>query len=224
MPLDPGSSWTPEGGFEPRAGDWWTDREARLEEEAARIRPTLERQAEIEAARTLDFRTFADYFEAFSRAVPFPVRKATLGRPVVFEVPSGVDGKGTRPFWSIDVPAHRVLALAAPPDDAACIIRIPEGVLAEAIDSRITHFAQGSMRIRTHLKPGGASVDLAFWGLIMVWEIGYLPMRNDLSVRFVDALWRRRREAYDAVAALTHRGDGTMLERMAGNFSALTDD
>ena len=219
VPLDPGSAWTPEGGFELRAGDWWTDREARLEEEVERIQPTLDRQAALEATRTLDFRTFADYFEEFARAVPYPVRKATLGRPIVFEVPTGVDGNGTRPFWSIDLPRRRVLALDAPPDDAACIIRIPEGVLAEAIDSRITHFAQGSMRIRTHLKPGGATVDLAFWGLIMVWEIGYLPIRNDLHLRFFDALWRRRREAYDSIAALTSRGEGGMLERMAGNFS-----
>ncbi|MGZ8765652.1 MAG: MBL fold metallo-hydrolase [Acidimicrobiia bacterium] len=224
VPLDPGSSWTPGGGFEPREGDWWTDREARLEEEVTRIQPALDRQAEIEAARTLDFRTFADYFEAFARAVPLPVRKAALGRPVAFEVPSGVDERGGRPFWTIDFLARRVLALHAPPDDAACIIRIPEGVLADALDNRITHFAQGSMRIRTHLRPGGTPVDLAFWGLIMVWEIGYLPIRNDLSLRFVDALWRRRREAYDSFAALTIRGEGGLLERMAGNFSPSAAD
>jgi len=224
VPLDPGSSWTPDGGFELRPGDWWTDREARLAEEVARIQPTLDRQAELEAARTVDFRTFADYFEAFARAVPYPVRKATLGRPVVFEVPSGVDGAGTRPYWTIDFTARRVLALREPPDDAACIIRIPEGVLADAIDHRITHFAQGSMRIRTHLRPGGAPVDLAFWGLIMVWEIGYLPIRNDVSLRFADALWRRRREAYDSVTALTTRGNGSVLERMAGNFSPPAPD
>jgi hypothetical protein len=218
VPLDPGSAWTPEGGFEPRQGDWWTDREARLEEEAARIRPTLDREREIEAARTVDFRTFADYFESFARAVPYPVRKLALARPVVFEVPSH-----PRPFWTIDFSTRRVLALRTPPDDAASIIRIPEGVLADAIANRITHFAQGSMRIRTHLKPGGASTDLAFWGLMMVWEIGYLPLHRDVSVRFADALWRRRREGYDALAALTGPG-GTVLERMAGNFSPPGDE
>ncbi len=219
VPLDPGSSWTPAGGFEPRPGDWWTDREARLAEEVARIQPTLDRQAELESTRTLDFRTFADYFESFARAVPYPVRKATLNRPVVFEVPSS-----PRPFWAIDFLARRVLQLHAPPDDTACIIRIPEAVLADAIANKVTHFAQGAMRIRTHLKPGGATVDLAFWGLIMVWEIGYLPIRHDINLRFVDALWRRRREAYDSFAALTSRGEGGVLERMAGNFSPPTDD
>ena len=147
-----------------------------------------------------------------------------LGRPVVFQVPSGVDGAGTRPFWSIDFGARRVLALHAPPEDTACIIRIPEAVLADAIDNRVTHFAQGSMRIRTHLRPGGTPVDLAFWGLVLVWEIGYLPLRADLSLRFVDALWRRRREVADSITALTSRGEGGPLERLAGNFSPPTPD
>lgn len=217
--LDPGSSWTPESGFDLHHGDWWTNRAAHIEEERTRIRPTLDRQRELEASRTLDFRTFADYFEEFARAIPMPVRRATLGRPVVFEVPSA-----DRPFWTIEFRTKRVLALRRPPDDAACIIRIPEGVLAEAIDSRITHFAQGSMRIRTHLRPGGTSTDLAFWGLIMVWEIGYLPLRRDLNVRFAEVLWRRRREGYDAVAALVRSGgSGTMLERMAGTFTPPPD-
>jgi hypothetical protein len=58
----------------------------------------------------------------------------------------------------------------------------------------------------------------------MVWEIGYLPISNDVSLRFVDALWRSRREAYDSFSALTARGDGGLLERMAGNFSPPTSD
>lgn len=216
--MNPGDSWDRNRGFQLADDDWWSDREPLLQREIERITPTIERQDEKERNRHPDFRTFADYFESFARALPFPVRKKVVTRPIVFEVPSA----GARPFWTLDVPKARVLALRTPPDDAAAIIRIPEGVLADAIDNRITHFVQGSMRIRTHLRPGGASQDLAFWGLVMVWEIGYLPLRNLLTPRFADALWRRRREGYDAIGALF--GRGTFLERMAKNFAPPGED
>ncbi len=60
-------------------------------------------------------------------------------------------------------------------------------MLADAIEKRILHFVHGSMRIRVDLRPGGVNEDLAFWGLLMIWEIGYLPAGNLASFRFVDA-------------------------------------
>jgi hypothetical protein len=215
--LTPGDSWDSRTGFERSTEDWWTERERRLAALVERIQPALERQAEQERGRHLEFRAFADYFEEFAGALPFPLRRRVLTRPIVFEVVSS-----PRPYWTIDVPRRRVLALDAPPANAASVIRVPEAVLADAIENRITHFVQGSMRIRTHLQPGGASQDLAFWGLIMVWEIGYLPLRRTASLRFAEALWRRRREAYDAIGALV--GRGTFLERMARNFAPPGDD
>jgi Beta-lactamase superfamily domain len=210
--LTPGDSWDPDGGFRRTTEDWWTDRDRRLAEQVARIQPTIDKQNTLEAGRRIEFRQFADYFEEFARSIPAPLRKRVLNRPIVFEVPSS-----PRPYWSIDVARARVLARKELPADTASIIRVPEAVLADAIENRITHFVQGSMRIRTHLKPGGASQDLAFWGLIMVWEIGYLPVWRVATPRFAAALVRRWREAADALSALV--GRGTFLERMATNFA-----
>lgn len=212
VPLDPGDGWDCDRGFLRSNEDWWSDREVRLERLRAQVLPKIERAAQAERARPLEFDAFASYFTAFARALPLPLRRAVVTRPIVFHVPSSPE-----PYWAIDVPRARVTSHAAEPDDTACVIRIPEGVLADAIEKRITHFAQGSMRIRTHLRRGGASQDLAFWGLIMIWEIGYLPLRRVLRPRFLAALWRRRHEALDAAALLF--GRGSFLERMAKNFA-----
>ena len=101
-------------------------------------------------------------------------------------------------------------------------IQLPPAILADAIEKRILHFIQGSMRIRISLRPGGVNEDLAFWGLLMIWEIGYLPARNLASRRFLDAVWRRRREALDSLGIF--RGSGSPLKRLSEGFASTTDD
>jgi hypothetical protein len=91
-------------------------------------------------------------------------------------------------------------------------------VLADAIDKRILHFVHGSMRIRVALRPGGVNEDLAFWGLLMIWEIGYLPLRHVATPRFASAIWRRRREAQDALGSF--RGSGSPLRRLSEGFAS----
>jgi hypothetical protein len=99
---------------------------------------------------------------------------------------------------------------------------VAPAILADAIEKRILHFVHGGMRIRVSLRPGGVNEDLAFWGLLMIWEIGYLPARNLASRRFVDAVWRRRREALDSLGVF--RGSGSPLKRLSEGFAANTDD
>ena len=114
-----------------------------------------------------------------------------------------------------------VIAAVEPPADRASLIQVNEAVLADAIDTSSLHFVHGGMRIHVALRPGGASADLAFWGVLMMWEIGYLPVRSVLSARFARTAIRRRREGYDAIGAL--RGDGSPLERLSSGFAKPTD-
>ena len=64
-------------------------------------------------------------------------------------------------------------------------------MLADAIDKRLVHVVHGSMRIRVHLRPGGAGDDLTFWGLVVPWELGYLPLHRGRC----DRAWPRSRGA-----------------------------
>ncbi len=117
---------------------------------------------------------------------------------------------------------RRVWRQATPPADRASIVTVAPAVLADAIEKRILHFVHGSMRIRVSLRPGGVNEDLAFWGLLMIWEIGYLPARNLASPRFVSAAGRRWREAIDSLGVF--RGTGSPLKRLSEGFASTTDD
>ncbi|MEL7207358.1 MAG: MBL fold metallo-hydrolase [Actinomycetota bacterium] len=211
--MGPGDSWSDDEGFV-RDGetDWWENRLEGMAEAATALAPVFERTAREEAERTLDFDEFRAYLERFLDELPPLVARILLKRPVVFWVP-GDD----RPYWVIDGRRGRVWRQAHDPPDRATLISIEPGVIADAIDKEILHFIQGSMRIRAHLRPGGADVDLGFWGLMMIWELGYLPLRTMASARFLRAFVARRHEGYDAVSTLVG-GSGSPLERLSEGF------
>jgi hypothetical protein len=215
--MDPGDSWSSESGFGLSGIDWYARRAEHLDELAAQVAPKLAEQDAKEAGVTLEYQTFADYFDGFMHALPPGVLgRFALRRPVVFHVPSS-----PLPYWVLDFSRRAVYRLSAPPPDTASIVTANEAVLADAIGKRLVHVVHGSMRIRVHLRPGGAGDDLTFWGLVVPWELGYLPLHRALSPRLAEVSWRRRAEWLewgDAVRA----GGGTLFERIAGRLG--TDD
>jgi hypothetical protein len=214
--MDPGDSWSSDGGFELAGVDWYTDREQRLDELAAAIQPRIDAQTEVERGVTLQYERFAAYFQGFLHAFPRGViGRFALRRPVVFEVPSSA-----LPYWVLDFERRAVYRLSQPPPDTASIVRVNEAVLADALDKRLVHVVHGSMRISVHLRPGGAGDDITFWGLLVPWELGYLPIRKSASVRLVEAGWRRRHEFLEWADAMRHgNGSGSLFERLSGRFT-----
>jgi UDP-MurNAc hydroxylase len=217
VPMSPGDVWSDEAGFEVTGTRWWDDRLARMTKMAEAVAPKLAATAAAEAEVTLDFATFQAYLVGFLHDVPRPALRILLKRPLVFHV-----ADDEQPYWVIDARRRRVWRQATPPPDRANLVQVAPAVLADAIDKRILHFVHGGMRIRVSLRPGGVNEDLAFWGLLMIWEIGYLPARNLVSRRFLDAVWRRRREALDSLGMF--RGTGSPLKRMSEGFAANTDE
>ena len=164
--------------------------------------PKIADQTVEEKGLTLDYAEFAAYFEGFMHAFPPGVVRRLLHRPVVFEVPSS-----PLPFWVLDFSRKSVYRLSEPPPDTASIVSVNEGVLADAIAKRLVHVVHGSMRIHVHLRPGGVNDDLMFWGLLVPWELGYVPFRRILRPRLAEVVWRRRAEAIELVDSA--RGGGS---------------
>jgi hypothetical protein len=210
--LAPGDRWDSERGFERSAKDWYADREAHLAELERAVQPKLAQEAALEAAHPLDFAAFEAYFGRFMRAIPWPLRRVLLPRPLVFSVPSSPE-----PYWVLDFVHARVLRAQAPPAGRASLLHVAEGMLSDAMAKGIVHFVHGTMRLRVEVRPGGIDEDLAFWGLLMIWEIGYLPLRRLLHARFLGVLWRRRREAVESLWALF--GRGSPLSRLSTRFA-----
>ena len=207
--MNPNDSWHSEDGFHLADVDYLEGRDERLEAMKLAIAPKLAAQAEKEAALTPSWEQFRDHLTDFVQAIPPVLGAKMVPRPIQFEVPSSPS-----PFWVVDVGGREVWRQVEPLDGAATTVRVPEGVLSEAVDSSILHFVQGSMRTKIHLFPGGVVEDLAFWGLLMIWEIGYLPLTRSANPRFAAAAARRWREAVDA-GDLVRTGEGAPLERLA---------
>jgi UDP-MurNAc hydroxylase len=209
--MDPGDSWDSETGFDLAEFDWYADRACHLEALSVQVAPKIEEQTAAERGVALDFRRFADYFEAFMRAFPRGVLgRVVLRRPVVFKVPSS-----SLPFWVLDFGRRAVYRLSAPPPDTASVVTVNEAVLADAIEKRLIHVVHGSMRIQVHVRAGGVGDDLMFWGLIVPWELGYLPLTRSLRARLARVVWRRRGEGLEWLGAARH-GSGSLSENVFG--------
>jgi hypothetical protein len=195
--MAPGDQWDDTTGFRRADFDWYGDRERHIDELARKAAPAIAEQTAREQARSLSFEEFSRYFTALVRAVPRLVARRLLPRPIVFHVPSSPE-----PYFVIDFRRRTITRASDPPADRASLIRVSEGLLADAIDKRIVHFVQGSMRLHTALRPGGTQEDFAFWGLLTMWELGYLPLRRLVNLRLAGVLWSRRREVLDLAKAL----------------------
>jgi len=122
------------------------------------------------------------------------------------------------PYWWVSFRSRSVGRSAEPPADRSGITTVPEAVLAEAIDDTILHLVHGSMRIRTALAPDGVQSDLGFWGLAMMWELGYLPLRRSARRRrFWTALLRRHRELIEQIPVVVLRNP---VDHLAERFGA----
>ena len=215
--MAPGDAWSSEGGFERSKVDWYTERDRHLDALAESARPAVEQQTAKEAGRHLEFQKFQDYFGGLLRAIPRFVGRRLVPRPVVFHVPSA-----SKPYFVVDFSTGRIEALASPPENRANLIEITEGMLDDAIDKRIVHFIQGTMRLHTVLRPGGVQEDFTFWGLLTIWELGYLPWPRLFKPRFLGVAWRRRREVTELLVAVVQAGrsPGRLPDHFASPRSA----
>src|SRR6185503_2897020 len=146
----------------------------------------------------VDFETFRAYIGPFLRSVPWPLRRAFPAR-VAFEQTSG--------FFLVDMARARVFEAATLPGDVHSVVRANPHLVRDAIEKRGLNLVGVSRRIRVRLRPGGATCDAAFWGLLTVYELGYLPLRNVLTRRGIAVLAARWRELAGYVPAflLPHR-------------------
>jgi UDP-MurNAc hydroxylase len=218
--MAPGDSWDSAQGFTRADFDWYSDRDEHLDELADIAEPAIVRSGYEESDRTLTFGEFADFFGRFLNALPPLSGRLAVKRPIAFAV-GDADEDG--PYWVVDVRHGRVEEATEVPPDTASIITVPKGVLADAIANTIVHYVHISMRFHTRLLAGGTGDDLAFWGLLTIWELGYFPTRRMLRPRMLAAGWRRRAELFQAAGRALGRG-GSFVDRMSGQLASPSED
>lgn len=212
--MAPGDSWSSETGFDLQEKDWYADRDAHLEELAAAKAPVIEAQSNSEQGVKLEWSAFKDYFGAFVTQCPRLISRRLVPERIIFRIPSD----SASPYWWVSFRDRAVGRSDRPPSDRAGVISAPEAILTDAIEKQIAHMVFISMRIRTELTPGGVRSDLAFWGLLQIWELGYLPLRRcAFRLRFWMVAARRWREWIDVSRAWLSRDP---VGALAEEFSA----
>ena len=197
--MAPGDTWSSETGFSLGETNWYADRDARLDELATAVAPAIEDQARAERGRKLQWAAFEHYFGRLVNQCPRLIARILVSRLIVFRVPSDP----VTPYWWLSFRERAVGRSPCPPPDRAGVVTVPEAVMAEAIAGRIVHFVHISMRIRIELAPGGVHSDFAFWALLEIWELGYLPLyRCAFQPRFWTTAARRWREGIRVLRAL----------------------
>ena len=209
--MAPGDTWSFEQGFDLQETDWYADRDARLSELAAAAAPAIEARSRSEQGVKLQWPAFERYFGSFVAQCPRLIARRLAPERIVFRVPSDP----VTPYWWVSFRDRAVGRSAHPPGDRAGVISAPEAILAEAIEHRIANLIHISMRIRIHLARGGTRSDLAFWGLLAVWELGYLPLRRcAFRPRFWVTAARRWREGIGIIRAWLSRDPvGVLAEK-----------
>ena len=194
LALEPGEGWDSEAGFLRNETSLYDDLDAELDALTRRVAPKVEKTMETERGVRAEYAAFERHLGGFVRSLPIGTRRL-LPRSIVFFVPSDVD----TPYWCIHANQRRIARVAEPPDDWATLITVPEAVLADAIEKNILNFVHISMRVRIRIAAGGVSTDLAFWGLLLVWEMGYFDGSRMLTPRAARVFWRRRAEILQTV-------------------------
>jgi len=209
----PGDSWSSDTGFALQRHDYFERQDEWIDRLAREAAPKIAQEEADERTIALTFDAFETHFGGFLRSLP-PMIHLVLRRPMVFLVPSD-----PQPYWTLDFLTRQVTRRAAPPADYAAVVKIGEGILADAIAKNVVAFVHISMRIRIDLAPGGVQTDFLFWGLLSLRELGYFPLHRMATPRAARVLWRRRAEAFGFVRSLVDRKSfdqkvmGTMMSR-----------
>jgi UDP-MurNAc hydroxylase len=184
--IAPGDSWSRETGFTravPHESSHAAGTETPGDERVQTVPASTEGQA---AAVPIGAAALGAYLEGFARAIPWPFRRAYPAR-VAFAL-----GDGTHLVADL-LRRSCVPVRELPPDLHSCVYDEPR-LLHDAVEKRCLNLVGISKRIRVHLRRGGLVCDAAFWGLLSLYELHYLPLRRLLTPRAVGVLASRWRE------------------------------
>jgi hypothetical protein len=194
--MAPGDTWSADSGFALQPNDYYAEQDQWIERLAAASGSKIQQEDDDERGKALTFERFSAHFGGFVEALP-PLIWLVLRRPMVFRVPSDT----AAPYWVLDFRRRTVARAPAPPANYAAIVKIREGVLADAIEKNVVAFAHISMRLRIDLAPGGVQTDFLFWGLLSLHELGYFPLHKMATPRAARVLWRRRAEVWGFIVS-----------------------
>jgi UDP-MurNAc hydroxylase len=207
-----GDSWSADEGFELQDHDFFSNRQAHLEDYAERMNDKLEQTYEREARATMTLKPLERYFSGVFRAMPWFVRRMYRSNPVLY-----VLSAGERNFlFQVDFYQRTVRELESFEDrDHPIQIHTAAAIMRHCMAKDLfTHLAI-SKRVRYRVTSEKKTL-LAMLNLFFnFYEYEMLPLRRLVSPRSIRAWLPRWREflVYARVAANLALGRGFDMSR-----------
>ena len=189
--MAPGSSWSDADGFQVVPFNY-AQRDEYIQEMLVRHEAKLQQQYEKENHTLADFTSFREYFEAFLRAIPWPVRKCLKSR-IVFRTH---DAEGEH-NWLVDMASSKVTILAERANDYVTI-ETPVNVLNDCTKVCMFSVWTASKRLKICLpSPNALKTVTTLFKLLDFYELEMLPIGKNFTWRSLSIRLRRWREVVE---------------------------
>ncbi len=200
-----GSRWSDRDGFAITPISY-SQRDAYIEHLLVKYHDKLERAYTEEAATEPDVEAGLDYFNGLFASLP---PRALAGRALDFRIQVEVSGKTTKRFL-LDFGNRKIETDAPTPSDAVTV-RTPARVFNDCCRLRMFSTWSASKRLGVSVPPDmNLSTLSRFLSLLDLYELGQLPLRNNVRGRALTQRLLRWREVVDLGSYIwqsrTHKG------------------
>ncbi len=210
----PGDSWSPETGFALSDMDWFSDRDAHIAAYRARVQPTMQRQAAMEARVSVPLSAVTGFVAKLSAQLPGPLRRR-MDYTVLMVAKSarGTDG------FAVNLGTGTVAAVAeADFGNFDKRIEFPALVLLQSL--RMNMFGHAAICRRVNFFAARAELP-RLWRFLNVldWsEAEMFPLSRHFSRRSLRAALPRWREGLLYAGVATQVARGRSLEHIEANL------
>lgn len=175
----PGDRWSEKHGFEIAGQDWFERRPEHLAAYRDRIRPTLDRQARIEAKVKVSSRMVERFFGEVAKTTPAFLLRPLRGKEVLLVARSERETTG----FAVDLAGGGKVRLVAPDAFEAFDIRVefPALILLQSMTMNMFSHASISKRVHYHATREGWRALRRFIDILEWQECELLPLKGNFT-------------------------------------------
>ncbi len=207
-----GDTWSSTDGFSVADADWFTNRDAHLEQYRLDVADRLAATEAEEAAAVVDAGDLAAYFSRLSTALPAPLRRFFRTRPIAYVLAAG----DRRDVFLVDLSTGSVRELATVDDaEHPAQVHVSAHVLRQCMERDLFSHLPISKRVRYRVTKADKRTIQVLNLVFNLYEYDYLPLRRNVNRRFVRNWADRWRELllYGRAATDLALGRGIDVER-----------
>jgi UDP-MurNAc hydroxylase len=188
----PGDRWREKRGFEIAEQDWFERRPEHLAAYRDRVRPTLDRQAALEAKAKISIGMVERFFGKVADTTPSLLMRPLRGREILLVARSERETAG----YAVDLAGGGKVRAVAPEafDSFEARIEFPSLILRHSMTMNMFSHAAISKRVHYHATRQAWRALRRFNAILEWQECELLPLRRNFSRRSISALLPRWRE------------------------------